>query len=522
MKDLPISIETFSILRKNDYVYIDKTKYIHNMIKPGKKYFLSRPRRFGKSLLVSVIEELFRGNKKLFKGLYIYDKWDWNKNNPVIKLDFGKISHESPEILEKSLNEFINGTALEHSLKLQSTIFTNKFEELIKEVNKKYEKKVVILIDEYDKAIVKNMSKPKVLKDNRLILQNFYGVLKAADEYIEFLFVTGVSKFTGTSLFSDFNSPDDITLDYKYSSICGYTQEDLEREFKEWISETSEMLDCSKETLLQWIQEWYNGYSWDGKERVYNPFSILNFFSKKRFSNYWYRTGTPSFLKDKIVAKNNIKPVLENIEVNADLLDSSDPLNVGEIALLFQTGYLTIKKAEIRKGMDHFTLGIPNLEVKKSLLENLLTSYTDKTLEEIQQMKLEIGEQLENNDSEGLRKNINFLLSNIPYKIHGKDERYYHSVFLVWLQTMGFSVEAIHVTNVGEIDSVVKTEEKTTVIEIKYSKTEKEEDLKKAIEKAFTQIHNRKYFEKYLKRKSITLLAIAFNRNNVLCEFRQI
>jgi len=217
----------------------------------------------------------------------------------------------------------------------------------------------------------------------------------------------------------------------------------------------------------------------------------LNFFSKQRFSNYWFRTGTPSFLKDKIVAKNNIKPVLENIEVNVDLLDSSDPLNVGGTPLLFQTGYLTIKKAEIRKSMDHFTLGIPNLEVKKSLFENLLKSYTDRTLEEIQQIKIEIIQQLENNDEEGLKENINFLLSNIPYKIHGKDERYYYSIFLVWLKTMGFNIEAIHITNIGEIDSVITIGEKTIVIEIKYSKTEKEKDLKKAIEKAFTQIHKK-------------------------------
>ena len=191
------------------------------------------------------------------------------------------------------------------------------------------------------------------------------------------------------------------------------------------------------------------------------------------------------------MAKNNIKPVLENIEVNVDLLDSSDPLNVGGTPLLFQTGYLTIKKAEIRKSMDHFTLGIPNLEVKKSLFENLLKSYTDRTLEEIQQIKIEIIQQLENNDEEGLKENINFLLSNIPYKIHGKDERYYYSIFLVWLKTMGFNIEAIHITNIGEIDSVITIGEKTIVIEIKYSKTEKEKDLKKAIEKAFTQIHKK-------------------------------
>ncbi|MCL2115940.1 MAG: ATP-binding protein, partial [Methanobrevibacter sp.] len=501
MKKLPIGISTFSEIIEKDYIYVDKTQNIYKMINTGKSYFLSRPRRFGKSLLVSTIEELFKGNEKLFEGLYIYDKWDWEKNNPVIKLDFGYIAHTSPEILEKSLDEFLNQIAAEHSLELQSTILTNKFQELIEEIHGKYGKKVVILIDEYDKAIVKNISNPKVLKANKKILQNFLGVLKANDKYIEFLFVTGVSKFTGTSLYSDFNSLDDITLDYKYSSICGYTQEDLEREFKDWISKTSESFNCPEKTLLSWIKEWYHGYSWEGKIKVYNPFSILNFFSKERFDNYWYRTGIPSFLKDKIMAKNNLKLLIEELHVFAYLLDSSDPLNVGLIPLLFQTGYLTVQKAEIKKGMDFYTLSIPNNEVKKSLFENLLTSYTDKDLEEIQTMKMEIAEQLEINDTEGLKENINSLLANIPYKIHGKDENYYHSIFLVWLQTMGFNIEAIHVTNIGEIDSVITIDEKTIVIEIKYSKSEKEEDLDKAIKKAFTQIHERKYFEKYLKRK---------------------
>ena len=520
MKELPIAIETFSTIINNNYVYVDKTKYIYEMIKPGKKYFLSRPRRFGKSLLVSTIEEVYKGNKELFKDLYIYEKWDWNKNNPVIKLNFGKTEYSSPENLTNSLDDFINRTAKNFSIRLYSTTLSGKFSELIEETYKKFDKRVVILVDEYDKAIIKNMSNPEVLKANKRILQNFYGVLKSVDEHLEFLFVTGVSKFTGTSLFSDFNSPDDITLDYKYSSICGYTQEDLEREFKEQITETSKTLDCSEETLLSWIKKWYNGYSWDGKVKVYNPFSILNFFSKERFDNYWYRTGTPSFLKDKIVAKNNIKPVLEEISVFSNILDSSDPLNVGEIPLLFQTGYLTIKSAEIKRGRDYFTLGIPNMEVKESLFENLLKEYTDKTLQEIQGLKLEITEQLKNNDSEGLRESINIMLANIPHDIHGKDEAYYHSVFLVWLQTMGFNIEAIIVTNKGEIDSVIKIGNETLVIEIKYSKTEKEEQLKKAINKAFTQIYEKEYFQKYLRRKHLKLLGIAFHRKNVLCEFR--
>lgn len=221
------------------------------------------------------------------------------------------------------------------------------------------------------------------------------------------------------------------------------------------------------------------------------------------------------------MVKNYIKPLLENISVDGNLLNSFDPLNSGTIPLLFQTGYLTIKKAELKKDTKYFTLGIPNMEVKKSLFENLLKEYTDKSLVEIHQMKIEIADQLENSASKGLEENISFLLSNIPYKIHGKDESYYHSVFLVWLQTMEFVIETIHITNIGEIDSVIKIEDTTVVIEIKYSKTEKDKDLNKAIEKAFTQIHKKKYFEKYLKRKNLSLLAIAFNRKNVKCEFRE-
>jgi len=522
MKKLPIGISNFSEIIEDGYVYADKTQFIHEMIKFGKTYFLSRPRRFGKSLLLNTIEEIFNGNKKLFEGLYIYDKWDWDKNNPVIKFDFGASEYASSEVLSDSLEDLISDNAEKFSIKIDRKTLTGKLTQLIKEVHDFTGKKVVILIDEYDKAIVKNIQNPKILKENKKILQNFYGTLKANDEHLEFLFVTGVSKFTGTSLFSDFNSPDDITLDYKYSNICGYTQEDLEREFKEQITETSRVLDCSsREELLRWIKEWYNGYSWDGIIKVYNPFSILNFFSKQRFGNYWYRTGTPSFLKDKMVAKNDITPILENISIFSDFLDSSDPLNIGIIPLLFQTGYLTIKQVEIKKGRNYFTLGIPNQEVKKSLFENLLKEYTDKSLVEIHEIKTEVNKQLETNDSKGLGENIKFLLSNIPYKIHGKDERYYHSIFLVWLQTMGFNIEAIHVTNIGEIDSVIKLEEKIIVIEIKYSKTEEEKDLNKAIEKAFTQIRDKKYFEKYLKRENISLLAIAFNRKNAICEFRK-
>jgi hypothetical protein len=277
----------------------------------------------------------------------------------------------------------------------------------------KKNERIVFLVDEYDKAVIKNMGNSKVLKENIKVLGDFYSVSKSSDEHIKFLFITGVSKFTGTSLFSDFNSPDDITLDYKYSNICGYTQEDLEKEFSEHIEETAEYFRYSKDKLLKEIKKWYNGYSWDGKNKVYIPFSILNFFSKREFSNYWYGTATPTMLMEHIKYKNNLKPILEPITVFSNFLDTYDPLQINEVPLLFQTGYLTVISKDIH-GKVKYTLDIPNLEVREFLFENLLKFYTDKTLEEIQELKMEIIENIENSDSELLRKNIIEMLSNIP------------------------------------------------------------------------------------------------------------
>ncbi|KZX10327.1 ATP-binding protein [Methanobrevibacter filiformis] len=279
MKKLPIGVATFSKIIEKNYSYIDKTKYIHKLINEGEIYFLSRPRRFGKSLLVSTLKNLFEGNKDLFKDLYIYDKYDWNQKYPVIHLDFANISHTSPEVLEISLNKFLNDTGRDNGIELEDVdLITDKFSELIKKVHDKYNKEVVILIDEYDKAISSHLDDIEIAKGNRDVLRSFYQVLKPNDQYIHFIFVTGITKFTKTSIFSDFNNLDDITINPKYVKICGYTQNDIGDVFKEHIDKISQNNNVTSEIIFGLIKKWYNGYSWDGENFLYNRGFVFNNF----------------------------------------------------------------------------------------------------------------------------------------------------------------------------------------------------------------------------------------------------
>ncbi|MDR3243986.1 MAG: AAA family ATPase, partial [Elusimicrobiota bacterium] len=292
MQKLPIGTQAFSILRENNLLYVDKTRHIFNMIDNGRVYFLSRPRRFGKSLLVSTLDELFKGNKDLFKGLFIYDKWNWEIKYPVLKLDFGARSYDTDEDLKKSLTYFVNSRAEQFNITLEAPMLSDRVEELFIKLNDKTGQKVVVLIDEYDKAITDFLSEPAKANANRKQLHNFYQVLKAADKHIQFIFLTGISKFSGVSVFSALNNPRDITRSKDFAAICGYTQSELETNFADYIDTTAKELDQSKNELLDDIRYWYNGYTWDGKTRVYNPFSTLSFFKHREFANYWIKTGT--------------------------------------------------------------------------------------------------------------------------------------------------------------------------------------------------------------------------------------
>ncbi|MDR1382633.1 MAG: AAA family ATPase, partial [Planctomycetaceae bacterium] len=374
MKQLPLGRQSFEDLSSNGCIYVDKTDIIHRIILNGKVYFLSRPRRFGKSLLVSTMEALFKGQKELFEGLYIYDKWDWTQQYPVIKIDWTLIDHSTPEKMENSLCRYLRNIARKYKITIQGETVPDCFNELITLLNDQSGEKVVVLIDEYDKPVTAHLFDSH-LTEIRTAVHDFYQVIKGADEYLKFVFLTGVSKFSGLSIFSALNNLTDISLDERYAAICGYTQEELENNFPEYIDRACEYLKMTREKVLERIRYWYNGYTWDGETAVYNPYSTLNFFNVKRFSNYWFKTGTPTFLINIIQQRDLTDAVLEPIVVGDGIFDGYDPPDISEVPLLFQTGYLTIKQLELLEGIPRYTLGIPNSEVNEGFMTHLLRAY---------------------------------------------------------------------------------------------------------------------------------------------------
>jgi hypothetical protein len=357
MKNLPIGIQSFEDIRSNNYLYVDKTEYLYRMVTTGKVYFLSRPRRFGKSLTVSTLEALFRGQKELFEGLYIYDKWDWTKQYPVIRIDWTAIKHGTSEEIERDLLVWLKRLARENEITLFSEYASSCFGELIVELHRKTGEKVVVLIDEYDKPVTDNLMNKEVREANKQALHDFYQVMKGTDDHLRLIFLTGVSKFAGLSVFSALNNPKDITLDKNYAMLCGITQEELESYFPEHLDAVAKELSITRNELLENIQEWYNGYSWDGKTSVYNPFSTLLLLDQKVFRNFWFATGTPTFLIELLKKRNNIESYLQPIQARDNIFSSYDPERLETIPLLFQTGYLTIKGVTLEDFELKYTLG---------------------------------------------------------------------------------------------------------------------------------------------------------------------
>jgi Holliday junction resolvase-like predicted endonuclease len=520
MKILPILRPTFDGLRNNNAIYVDKTDHVFSLTKDGGSYFLSRPRRFGKSLLISTFEELFKGNKKLFEGLYIYDKWDWSKTNPVIHLDFTEITYSTSNELKFSLNKFVELTAEENEVEIDKELpLSMKFAQLIEKLHEKRGEEVVILVDEYDKPLIDNLSNKEVYPQVKRALHDFYQVIKAKVKHERFVFLTGVSQFSGLSIFSGLNNLIDITMYAKYGTICGYTQEELENNFEEYIESTAQEMRIPKGELLSEIKYWYNGYSWDGKTFVYNPFSTLLFFDNKRFSDYWYGTGTPTFLIEQIKKKNDLESFTQSREVGMGSLKGDGSDKIETTALLFQTGYLTIKKEEIGEDrIPRYRLDLPNIEVKNAFLSSLMKEYALRDLEEINGINRKIARGLKERREEDLQKGLVELFANIAYDLITQKESYYHSLFLVAGVLSGYEVEPEVHTDKGRIDAVLKKGKEVVVVEIKYGKGSKVEEL---LKEAMEQIKDRKYYEKYASSE-VSLLAIAFGDNKeIACKFGQ-
>ncbi len=496
MKKLPIGIQEFSEIIEGNYIYVDKTEKIATLLKQ-KYYFLSRPRRFGKSLLLNTIKEIFLGNKALFEGLWIYDKIDWEPHT-VIKISFSNIDYKSLG-LRDAIDTMLTEIAKGHQIELTNKSYALKFDELIKKLAK--EKRVVILIDEYDKPIIDYLDQPEKAKENRDILKNFYSVIKDADQYIRFFFITGVSKFSKVSIFSDLNNLEDITLNRKYSTLLGWTQQEIESYFGAYLEKVETEYAPFYDDVYPLIKQWYNGYSWDGQNFVYNPVSLMNLFSNNVFNNYWFATGTPTFLMKIIKDGRYTAFDIENRTINISLLDKYDLENMSLLPLLFQTGYLTIKSYDMLRNT--IVLDYPNKEVADSFSTHILSELTIGKLDKTDMLLVDIVQSFDRGEMEKFIEHINSLFRTIPYTLTDEKEKYYHSLFYMVMKLVGYKIESEILTIDGRIDAVVKSEKAIYVIEFK---------INQSAEIAIRQINEKRYTEKYAddKRPKI-LLGINFD-----------
>jgi len=368
MKPLPIGIQNFREIIAGEYVYIDKTQYIYELLNDAKYYFLSRPRRFGKSLLLDTISEVFKGDRELFKGLKIYDSGYDFIIHPVIRLDMSTIANENPEILKKSLLLNLNRQVKAEELDIPEGHPSDVLIHLIECMYKKYSQRVVVLIDEYDKPILDQLANIEIAEGNREILRGFYGILKSMDPYLRLTFITGVTKFAKTAIFSGLNNLLDITLLDDYADICGIPIDDLDRHFGDRIDDLASYKGfAGVENVRNEILNWYDGYTWDGEKKVINPFSLLNFFRQRKFAGFWYASGTPKFLVDMLKNDPGTYINLNESIITEFMLDSADLGNIDPESLMFQSGYLTIKSIDYSMGSPVYRLAIPNHEVNEAL-----------------------------------------------------------------------------------------------------------------------------------------------------------
>lgn len=500
MKAITSSIYSFEKLRQEGYLYVDKTEYIWKLIMPaGSSYFLSRPRRFGKSLTLSTLKAIFQGKKELFKGLAIYDKpYDW-KQYPVIHLDMNGFNFNSLDEFESSLLRLMKETADEHGVHLTETTPSNMFREIMTELSR--QQHIVLLLDEYDKPILNNIGIPDA---QRILagLKAFYSVIKAFEGKLRFAFITGVSKFCHVSLFSDLNNLTDITMDARFATMLGYTQEELEANFADRIEALAP--DGDEDAFKAEIKEWYNGYRFEeNANTVYNPVSLAQFFDNGgKFNNYWFATGTPTFLLELTKRKNfdfqaAMKKPIPEIAFSAFEIDDIDPL-----ALLLQTGYMTIRDAEQKMGRTWYWLDFPNREVAEAFGACILSSYAGKNRVNSVQFVAEFTQALMDGDTKQLRKALEVFCAGIPYDTHKKHESTFQTIFFSIFRLVGIYIEAESATNDGRIDAVALTDDAIYVFEFKLDNDPT----------ALAQIKEKEYYKKYLlDKRDIVLVGVNFD-----------
>jgi hypothetical protein len=508
-------------------LYVDKTKQVYNLVQKGSLYFLSRPRRFGKSLLISTFRHLFEGKKELFKDLYLGKSTDYGfEKYPVLQFNFAKLGHKV-EDLEEKLNRLVLEYAVDFDIPITPTSLSENFTTLVEGISEKG-KPVVLLIDEYDKPIIDFIVEIDKAKINRNVLRDFFSPLKDLDSqgHLHFLFITGVSKFNRVSLFSDLNNLMDLSKAPLASDLLGITQKELEHSFEKYIEVATQKMNIPKAELLKWIKDWYNGYSYDGQVTLYNPFSLLTFFTNYQFDNYWFETGTPTFLVETIRNEYVNPRELESVEVDNYFFNSFSLEQLDIIGLLYQTGYLTIKEATYDFSGSTYVLGYPNIEVRHSMIYNLAQAYAYKTKSIVSSAMVKMKRGLEKGNVEVFIQQVKIILSDISYHLHpttrkGKLQKtnnketeaealfkmwegYFQTIIYLVTSYMDMTVQSEVTKHKGRLDLIAESHDYIYLMEFKLDGTSTD---------AIEQIKNREYAAAYENStKKVFLVGVNFSK----------
>ena len=499
-RKLPLGIQTFRTIREEGFYYVDKTPHLQRLAEEGKHYFLSRPRRFGKSLLVDTLKELFEGNESLFRGLAIHDHWDWSEAHPVVRLDFSKGNFKASGYLHTNLMAQLDAIERRTDVTSDHSTAPERFAHLVETLHERTGKQVVVLVDEYDKPILDALESRDAAAANRDDLRGLYGTIKFAEAHIRFTLLTGVSKFTKVSLFSDLNNLTDLTLDPSCATLCGYREHDLETVL------APEMSGLDRDA----VREWYNGYGWLGDERVYNPYDILLLFRTRRFAAHWFETGSPKFLIDTLTQRGVSGLDLDGMVGSDELLSAFDVERIGTEALLFQGGYLTIKAVEELGDKTFYRLGYPNREVRQSLNGSLLNALVpEKSLREGHGAPLY--RLLLAGDFAGLEALLRSFFANIPHQWHVRNniadyEGYFASVFHAYFMALEMEVQVEDSSASGRLDMAVRAGGRVFLFEFKVVESASEGT-------ALAQLRDRDYAAKYRHLGDpIHLVGVEFSR----------
>lgn len=468
----PIGIQDFVKLRQGGFAYVDKTKFVYKLADEGSYYFLSRPRRFGKSLFLSTLEAYFLGRKELFEGLAIYDMEKEWKSHPIFYIDLNTANFRDENSLYEVLNSHVSAWEEMYGAREYETTLALRFKGVIARAAEKEGCGVVILIDEYDKPILQTLRNQELQEKHRSLLKSFYSVLKTQDRYIRFAFITGVTKFGKVSVFSDLNNLMDISMDQRYISICGMTQNELLYNFREGIEQLGEAYGDTEEETLNKLKIRYDGYHFEENTvGIYNPFSVLNTLAKLRYKDYWFETGTPTFLVDLLKMHNYRLLDITREKVSGDVINSIDSMSTNPIPVIYQSGYLTIKGYDER--FKKYRLGFPNKEVEEGFLNFLLPLYTSAG-NNSPFMVDEFVQDVESGNPERFMQRMKAFFADTSYQVVGNAELYFQNAMYLVFKIMGFYTQVERPTSDGRIDAIIQTPDYIYIIECKLDRTAEE------------------------------------------------